>query len=155
MKRAIFIALALLLIPTMCAAWSLEWDDNTETDLAGYRVYTSAVADMSNNQMIAEVTESCYELDDAMDGNFFAVTAFDLALNESDKSNIVHFVIPEPPDTTPPAAPGNLHQTENTCAADFTMDGKVNVVDYLTYWRSWISERGKTDCIQPVTGPVM
>lgn len=144
-----YIALILaLLMPAVCGAWTLEWDANTETDLAGYRVYMATPSAPTEFAQVADVTATCYPLMDSEDGNTFAVTAYDLAGNESAKSVAIVFNIPEPPDTEAPAIPGNPRITDNTCTADITRDGTVNVLDYLAYWRAWVGERGRADCIQ-------
>ncbi len=147
MKRLVSIfAIAALCIPAVCGAWTLEWDDNTETDLAGYRVYMSSTPPPDEVFVqVAQVNVSCFPLDELDEGNYFTVSAFDFAGNESAKAVPVKFVIP---DNLAPTVPGNLHITENVCSADVTKDGTVNVLDYLTYWRDWYGQRGRTDCIQ-------
>lgn len=148
MKKTMIIAIAMLMLPAISGAWTLEWDANTEEDLAGYRVYMALSTTPTEFNQVAEVNTNCYPLLDSEDGNLFAVTAYDHAGNESAKSISIVFNIPEPPDTTAPGIPGNPRITDNTCTADVTQDGRVNVLDYLAYWRAWVGERGRADCIQ-------
>ena len=105
----------------------LCWDANTETDLAGYKVYVASqsgavtgvfVPDIINGRDVVLTATplapcdsifSAY-LDDT--GNpladaqyFMLVTAYDTSTNESPNSNEVDV----PLDFTPPVGPGNAH----------------------------------------------
>jgi len=81
----------------------LEWDHNTEADLAGYRVYQSTVS----GNYPAEYTEvpagtNSVTLSACPDGTmYWVLTAVDLAGNESGRSNEVSAVFnsdaPAPP----------------------------------------------------------
>lgn len=84
----------------------LQWDANTEPDLAGYKVYQ---ADRDGDHTgpwakVAEVTTNTHTLT-VPDGQNFAwlVTAFDTSGNESFVSNMVELM-----DRTPPYGPKNL-----------------------------------------------
>ncbi len=86
-------------------ALTLSWTANTETDLAGYRVYRSAtpdgqtIKDGSHKYEIPVGTESV-NIDDTPEGKFYWIaTAFDLSNNESGKSNEVSWTV----DHTAPA----------------------------------------------------
>ena len=99
-------ALALLIAgPALAADVTLQWDANTETDLAGYRLYQQAdsavppfvkVQDLPKSAQTASVTGL-----DPTHSYSFAVTAYNTAGLESAYSNIV---------TVPaaPKVPGNL-----------------------------------------------
>jgi hypothetical protein len=100
----------------------LSWNPNTEPDLAGYRVYKAEQLSPTNFSFVAETTSACYALDTADEDDFFAVTAFDQTGNESGLSQSVQFVIPEPPDTTPPAVPGVPWISDTMCLA---LEGKT------------------------------
>ena len=96
------------LIISVCAHAAdvqLTWDANTETDLAGYRLYQKAdsavppfvkVQDISKGTQTASVTGL-----DSSHSYSFAVTAYNTAGLESSYSNIV--TIP-----AAPMAPGSL-----------------------------------------------
>lgn len=108
---AVGMFLALVVAATVANAATstvnLAWDANTETDLAGYKLYQSnaiagtytvvqpAIAKTATTTSVAGLT----------DGNWcWKLTAFDTAGNESGFSNIVCFQA----DTAPPAAPRAL-----------------------------------------------
>lgn len=85
------------------------WDANTESDLAGYRLYSSnvsgvySIGDPNSYIDIADPNAVTYELTyiPYNDVNYFVLTAYDLAGNESDTSNEVSYDIP-------PSKPGNF-----------------------------------------------
>ena len=93
MRATIFIILLLALAFTAHASdVTLQWDANTEADLAGYRVYQgsgSAPATFTKVQEITAPTTSATikGLDSA--SHSFAVTAYNTAGLESAYSNIV------------------------------------------------------------------
>ena len=83
---------------------SLDWNDNTEADLAGYKVYRGTVSGGPYSE-IASVTESFYTDEVTVDGSYFwVVTAYDTEGLESGYSNEVSLVL----DTTPPEPPTGL-----------------------------------------------
>ena len=102
-------ALALLVAgPALAADVKLQWDANTETDLAGYRLYQKTdsavppfvkIQDIPNRTTTASVTGL-----DSAHSYSFAVTAYNTAGIESGYSNIV--TIP-----AAPIAPANLKWT--------------------------------------------
>ena len=108
MRTLILSIIALVLIiagPALAADVKLQWDPNTETDLAGYRLYQktdSAVPPFVKVQEIPKgtTTSSVTGLDSAHSYSF-AVTAYNTAGLESAYSNIV--TIP-----AAPMAPGGL-----------------------------------------------
>jgi len=118
--KKLFITLALCLcLPFTAHALMdihLAWDANTETDLAGYRVYTTDTSGVytfgDGNQMctIAAGTEIC-EVTGIPDGtHYFVLTAYDVAGNESGPSNEV--VVNVGDDVQAPGEPGNFRFTE-------------------------------------------
>jgi hypothetical protein len=145
MKKFLF-AIAIVFVAAQAFGASLVWDPNTETDLAGYRVYYST-DNFATANFLAETTDTCYPLDKSQDGYYFALTAFDFAGNESARSAVVRYVIPEPPDTTPPFAPANPRiNLDADCPADVTLDGTTNVYDVLAYNKLWLSDWKNPKC---------
>jgi hypothetical protein len=69
---------------------SLDWDDNTEVDLAEYKVYRSTVSAVAGFGKIAEVAASRFVDVDVTFGTqyFYRVTAVDRSENESAPSNV-------------------------------------------------------------------
>lgn len=67
-------------------AIALNWDNNTETDLAGYNVYRALQTGGPYDPLNAELVPSSEYTDDTVDQNvsyFYVVTALDLSGNES------------------------------------------------------------------------
>jgi len=94
-------------MPAMAAEVKLAWDANSESDLAGYRVYRGTTAGGPYIQAGDDVRAPLTTFTDAglADGVFYwVVTAFDEIGNESGYSNEVSQRI----DTTPPQPPQNL-----------------------------------------------
>ena len=87
---------------------SFQWDANTETDLAGYRVFMRQIP--ANYDFTApnwegvETTTSLTGLSDTED-YFFVVRAYDIWGNESGNSNEVRLYRGQVPDTVPPSGP--------------------------------------------------
>ena len=115
MKR--FLLMCAMLLALGSAAWAatvtVMWDANTETDLAGYRLYqsdTSGVYTFGENHAIETIpagTETV-TIDDIPDGTYFCVlTAYDFGGNESGPSNEVEVTV----DSVPPNAPVLLRIT--------------------------------------------
>ena len=105
MKTLIAIFLSLLFAATAIASdVTLAWDANTESDLAGYKLYYgNASGAYQNNVDVGNVTT--YTVKDLTDGTwYFVVTAYDTADNESGFSNEVNSEL----NATPPADPKNV-----------------------------------------------
>ena len=114
--RSIAIAFAIVVAITCWAVMAsaatssvtLAWDANTESDLAGYKLYRApaATGPWTLAQTVGKVTTTT--VTGLADGTyFFVLTAFDNktpAPNESGHSNQVTFGA----DTTPPANPKNV-----------------------------------------------
>ncbi len=94
----IFLVLSLLWSSCVFAAQiKLAWDANTESDLAGYRVYFGTTSGAYTNPVgVGNVTQ--YTLGGLTPGQtyYIAVTAFDTSEHESDYSNEVSGIATEP-----------------------------------------------------------
>lgn len=102
--KTLFYTVLFLLFTTsiFAAEVTLSWDENTESDLAGYKVYygTSTGTYTSN----ADVGNfEIYIVTGLVEGQtyFFAVTAYDLVGNESGYSNEVSYDVPDIAPTPP------------------------------------------------------
>jgi len=85
---------------------NLDWDNNTEDDLASYSVYRSATSGGYGAALVTNVTSSEY-VDNTVSNYtryYYTVTATDIFGNESVKSSEVN---PLPPLLPPPAAPAS------------------------------------------------
>ena len=108
----------------------LTWDPNSETDLAGYRVYRADKAGGPYKQAGADVMAPDVVFTDTnlSDGTFFwVVTAFDADGNESGYSNEVTKRI----DTTPPEPPQDLLEQ----ALDLAIQSLQKYKEYLSVLR--------------------
>lgn len=110
--KAFIAILMLILFPIFCFAAdvTLQWDANTEPDLAGYHVYQAdRIGDHTSawERVTSElVTEPTFTVTGLDDGNYaWQVTAVDIEGNESFVSNMV-----ERYDRTPPLPPNNLRK---------------------------------------------
>jgi hypothetical protein len=108
MKEEIVVVI-LLCLPTLAHAQSTEvtlgWDANTETDLAGYRLYSSAVSGTYSGTPIATIQAGTEEHTVTLEPGgdvYFVATAFDTSGNESGYSNEVQL------DRTDPGSPTSL-----------------------------------------------
>src|SRR5207245_8250418 len=104
--RALFVTCALtalcFLAPALSSAAqvTLAWDPNTETDLAGYKLYYGPSSGSYQSSVdVGNLTS--YTLSGLLEGRiyYFAVTAYNLSLGESGFSNEVNKAIA---DVTPP-----------------------------------------------------
>lgn len=113
MKKVILLAVifsCLVAAPVIAKDINFAWDANSESDLAGYRLYqsgTSGSYTYGSGNEVAEIpagTEVCTI--DAADGTWYWVlTAYDTNGNESGPSNEVSANV----DQTAPESPINLH----------------------------------------------
>jgi len=106
MKNVFFavLFLAITCASAMASTVVLQWDANKETDLTGYNVYqsTGATSVFAKVQTIPKGTQTATITGlDPLKGYSFAVTAYNVAGQESGYSNIVT-VVPFP------AVPTNL-----------------------------------------------
>ena len=114
--KTVLIILSILLASTAYAATDVtfQWDANTESDLAGYRLYRAETSGAyTKGAFIKEIPcaasqTACATATDqgVPDGTYFwVVTAFDTSGFESDWSNEVTDTI----DTQAPSPPGHLN----------------------------------------------
>ena len=96
--------LTTFLLSTSVWAVTLEWDANTASDLAGYKLYYgTASATYSNSVSIQDKAATSYELDLDPGTYYLTLTALDETGNESGFSNEVTAVVAAP---EPPGKPG-------------------------------------------------
>lgn len=102
--------LAALLVAVMLAvdcfaattSVTLAWDANTEADLAGYKLYVSAVSGGPYTETAVLGKVVTYTADGVTDGNHcWVLTAYDIVGNESGYSNEVCLQL----DTEAPSVP--------------------------------------------------
>lgn len=93
----------------MAAEVTFTWDANTETDLAGYKLYQSATSGTYDPASAIDVGNvTTHVLTDVADGTWFwAATAYDTNGNQSAYSNEVSLTI----DTIGPGAPQTFRVT--------------------------------------------
>ena len=110
MKKILAVLAMVLMFAGMACAESnvtFVWDANTESDLAGYRLYQSQMSGSYPDPHVAEIpagTETV-TINDVPDGTYYWVlTAFDTDENESGYSNEVTANL----DTLAPGAPVNV-----------------------------------------------
>ena len=137
--RTLIIAAMMLLVAVTAFASSvaLQWDANTESDLAGYKVFCAADSASFDGAVVVDVqdqtTATIYDLD-PLKSYSFAVKAYNSAGMESAFSNVV--VVPEmsPPVVTiaaPVMANGaitiDVSATDNVGVAkvEFYINGKL------------------------------
>lgn len=103
---AIFIV-ALYAVAAGAAQIQVTWNANTESDLAGYKVYFGTAPGQYSTPVT--VTAPSYTFQGATDKTtyYVAVSAFDTSGNESALSDEVSIYVP---DVTPPAKPTGLLQ---------------------------------------------
>ena len=98
---------------------TLEWDANSETDLAGYKVYKRQTASPYGTVPLGVVpvlAMPTFEVTGLANGTwYFAVTAYNLTGAESARSNEISVNVsisgsspPPPPSSVAPAAPVKL-----------------------------------------------
>jgi hypothetical protein len=101
--KMFFVLVAAVLLPgsLFAADITLAWDANTETDLAGYRLYYGT-SSRSYGSPISVGTTTTYTMQNLSPGTyFFTVTAYNTSGAESGYSNEVSTIIGQT-DTTPP-----------------------------------------------------
>lgn len=103
---------------------TLHWQANNELDLAGYKVYYGTVSREYDTVIDVGVNTFC-RIGNLSEGirYYFAVTAYDLAGNESDFSEQVSTIIPNSDssqDTTPPEIDSVRILNETTLHVIFT-----------------------------------
>ncbi len=109
-QRAFLWVLAIALIQAQLG-WAaevlVEWDPNTEADLAGYKLYYGTTSRTEGSYAETVVIDNKgatnWSLTLPGDTYYFALTAYDVSGNESDFSVEVSAVVP---DTRGPGKPG-------------------------------------------------
>lgn len=103
------LVVALCLLPAFALAETLTWNANTEADLAGYKVYRSTTSGVYGTPLatLGKVTTYTITLPAQSVGTtyFMVVTAYDVAGNESGRSNEVSKFIAAAPTVTKPGIP--------------------------------------------------
>lgn len=88
------------------ASVGLAWDPNTETDLAGYKVYSGTASRNYTNVVTLGLVTTYVVTNVAYDiTTFFAVTAYNTSGLESEFSNEVNALVPAP---QPPPVPTSV-----------------------------------------------
>ena len=112
------------------AAINLEWDANSEEDLAGYKIYYGTSSGNYGTPIsVGKISAS--ELSGLTEGTtyYVAITAIDTSDNESEKSDEVNGVAQSPPSTTTSVATTTttaLATTTTTTASD-TQAPTINI----------------------------
>lgn len=105
----ILITTFVLSMPVLASDVAASWDPNTESDLAGYKIYygtkTGAYDVTLDAGNVQSVTVQNLQTNTTY---FFAVTAYDTSGNESGFSNEISLFIAPPADTNAPQAPQNV-----------------------------------------------
>lgn len=107
-----YLLMLLLMLMTsvvQAADVTLTWNPNTESDLAGYKIYQSTISGQYSAPVatVGKVTSQTLTLPqlDIATTYYFAITAYDLAGNESGKSAEVSKLIIGIPTKVAPGAP--------------------------------------------------
>ncbi|HOK41829.1 MAG TPA: hypothetical protein PLD27_12425, partial [bacterium] len=114
---------------------TLNWQPNTESDIAGYNVYRSLTSGSgyikNNGALLTSPQFTSYAL---LSGKryYFVVTAVDRAGNESLFSNEVNVLITQDP---PPAPPTGLIATasDSSIRLDWSANGEADLAGYNIY----------------------
>ena len=145
-KTILFTALFLLLTtPSLFAAQAtLSWNPNSESDLAGYKVYWGTST--GSYQWSLDVKDvNSYTISNLTEGEsyFFAATAYDFTGNESGYSNEVSYDVPIP-DTTPPADPTGT-DVKGVNIITWNENQESNIGGYIVFRdNSWFAETIQT-----------
>jgi len=122
---------------------TLNWNNNSEPDLAGYNVYRSLVSGSGYVKINGSLLTSSDYVDSDVDGYvtyYYVVRAVDTSLNESGNSNQASAT---PTDTTPPSAPTGLSATagDGMVTLNWNNNGEGDLDGYNVY-RSTTSGSG-------------
>ena len=97
----ILLSLAILSPPNALATGraTLEWSPNSESDLAGYKIYVGTTSGIYGYPLDVGAVTS-FTIPNLLEGGtyYFTATAYDLSGNESAPSLEVSTTIPSPPD---------------------------------------------------------
>jgi large repetitive protein len=120
LRNTLVIIVAILtLFPATGFAKSLSvtWNADTDTDLAGYKVYYGLQSNTYGTPIDVSKTTS-YQISNVQSGStyYIAVTAYDTSGNESGKSSEMSAYIPIP-DTTPPTGSVKINSGNATTSS--------------------------------------
>lgn len=119
----------LLVLGLSGAVWAesvgFEWNANTESDLAGYKMYWGNLSGVYGNSFDVG-NQTNYTVIELVEGQtyYFAATAYDTTGNESGYSDEVSY---EVVDTTPPDAPQSFRRV--VVEVSITEDGVRVVIE--------------------------
>jgi hypothetical protein len=100
----LIMALFLLCLVNLTYAASLQWDPNTEPDLAGYKIYQTTTPGTYGEAVDVVGKVTTWQIpEDTAECVYWSITAYDFENLESDKSNEVSNC-----DGEKPATPGTL-----------------------------------------------
>lgn len=123
---------------------SLNWNDNNESDLAGYIVYRSLPPGDDFYQINGSLLSSSAYIDNSVETGqtyYYAVVAVDTTSNESDGSNIVE-VTPQP---SAYSNCGEVQAADLRLPSDLSGDCYVDYNDIGIFISHWLN----TGCSQP------
>ncbi len=111
MKQRAFLWVLAIVLAHAQLGWAadvfVEWDPNTEADLAGYKLYygttSRAEGSYAETVVIDNKNSTSWSLTLPGDTYYFALTAYDVSGNESGFSVEVSAVVP---DSAAPGKPG-------------------------------------------------
>ena len=114
---------------------SLDWNDNSESDLSGYNVYRSTISGGPYSKLNVSLVSSSNYSDNTVSGGvtyYYVVRAVDTSMNESGNSNQASAT---PTDTTPPAAPTGLSASagNQTVSLDWNNNSEADINGYNIY----------------------
>jgi subtilisin family serine protease len=136
---------------------SLNWNNNGESDLAGYRVYRSTSSGGGYSAISGLITNSNMTDNGVSNGTtyYYVVTAEDNSGNESGNSGQAS-ATPSGGDTTPPANPTGLGATagDGSVSLDWNNNGESDLAGYRVY-RSTSSGGGYSDISGLISGSAM
>ncbi|MDC7221933.1 MAG: glycoside hydrolase family 9 protein [Spirochaetales bacterium] len=120
---------------------TIDWSDNSESDLDYYNVYMSTTSGftLSSSTLAGTVSLSTYTASDLDDDTtyYFAVTAVDNSGNESDETRVSGTTELFVPDTTAPDAPEGL-SVSDTDLTSLTVGWSANTEDDLDYYNVYL-----------------
>jgi fibronectin type 3 domain-containing protein len=132
--KGMMILMLLLFIPTLVFGIGIRatWNANTETDLAGYKVYYGIATGVYGAPIdVGKVTT--YDIGNLSESTkyFIAITAYDTSGNESLKSLEASITIP---DVTPPAVPAAPSLTPGAKSMGVSWTAVATAATYKVYF---------------------
>lgn len=115
--RSVMLVVAAVFWHAVSSGATLLWNPNTEPDLAGYNIYRCGQLPCTKGSAGAALlttvgrTTTSFNIGTPAVVQYYVVTAFDLAGNESSESNVATYTPPTasppppPPTSPPPVAP--------------------------------------------------